>query len=83
MNGAPMAQKFRKAIALVVLTERPELWETTEDIAVSLASRQEDIELIKTHTYGIPVTGSENEPVKIEFGEGEGGFIPCPKPEEG
>jgi hypothetical protein len=66
-----MGQKVRVAIALVILTDRPELWNSKEEVAVSLVNRQNDIEAIRIHRFGVPVSGTENEKVRIEFEEGE------------
>lgn len=68
-----MAQKYRMAIAIVVLTEEPLFWQK-DSLCEFVGSRVADIQAIEVRSYGIPVTGTENDPVKIEFdGEPTGG----------
>lgn len=65
-----MGQKVRMAVAIVVLTEIPEFWETLgEFIDKHLPERAKDIQVLRSCAYGIPVSGTEDEEVRIEFEE--------------
>lgn len=65
-----MAQKVRVAIALVVLTEEPEFWKK-EALCEFVGSRVADIQVIETHTFGVPAMGTEDELPQIRFEEEE------------
>lgn len=65
-----MAQKVRVAVAIVALTPLPEFWcGLKQYLQEKLPERAADIQCIEARVFGIPITGTENELVRIEFGE--------------
>lgn len=58
-------QKVHVGLALVIYTDRPDLWKDKENLAVSLKERQNEIEMFRTHGYGRP--SEEGAEFKVEF----------------
>jgi hypothetical protein len=59
-----LPQKVHIGVALVIYTDRPDLWQDKEQLKYCLATRQEDLVMFQTHNYGRPSTEEE---FKVEF----------------
>jgi hypothetical protein len=59
-----LPQKVHIGLALVIYTDRPDLWQDKEQLKYCLATCQEDLVMFQSHNYGRPSTDDE---FKIEF----------------